>query len=110
MTICDNGRHRWLGESSQRLDQTNGFEAAVTEQALSLALSIVGGIGVAITLFILSGDIEGGRSRGGTSCFTPPTDTEVGDGSDDVEGVGCLVGDGAVDRVLGVVLKRPAES
>ena len=40
----------------------------------------------------------------------PPTETEVGGGKVDDEEDGCLVGEGAVDRVLGVVLKRPAES
>ena len=81
----------------------------------SLALLIVGGVGVVMTLSSLSGGGEGGsdggrEGGGGIGCSIPPIDTEVGGSNVDVEGVGCLVGKGAMDRVLGVVLKRPAES
>ena len=76
----------------------------------SLALLCVTG-GVEVILSNLSGGGEGdGGGGGGLGCSTPPTETEVGGGRFDEEPDGCLVGEGAVDRVLGVVLKRPLES
>ena len=76
---------------------------------LSFARLVVMGAGVAI-LSILSGGGDGeGGGGGGLGCSIPPSETEVGGGRLDEED-GCLVGEGAVDRVLGVVLKRPAES
>ena len=76
---------------------------------LSLARLVVVGAGVAI-LSILSGGGDGeGGGGGGLGCSIPPTETEVGGGRLDEEEDGCLVSEGAVDRVLGVVLKRPAE-
>ena len=75
----------------------------------NLALLTVGGVGVAMTLSSLSCDGIG-EGGGGIGCSIPPMDIEVGGIKDDVKGVGCLAGEGAMDRVLGVVLKRPAES
>ena len=71
-------------------------------------LCVIGGVAVILSSLSGGGDGEGGR--GGLGCSTPPIEVEVGGGSVDDDGVGCLVGEGAVDRVLGVVLKRPAES
>ena len=75
---------------------------------LSLALLVCVTGGVEVILSNLSGGGDGGGG-GGLGCSTPPTETEVDGGRID-EADGCLVGEGAVDRVLGVVLKRPAES
>ena len=66
------------------------------------SLTLVGGTGVAITRSILCG--EGGCKGGGIDCSIPPIETKLGGGSADVEESGSLVGEGAVDRVLGVVL------
>ena len=76
----------------------------------SLALLWVTG-GVVVILSILSGGGDGeGGGGGGFGCSIPPTETEDGGGRVDEEADGCLVGEGAVDRVLGVVLKRLLES
>ena len=78
---------------------------------LSLALLVWVTGGVEVILSILSGGGGGeGGGGGGPGCSIPPIETEVGGGRIDEEADGCLVGEGAVDRVLGVVLKRPLES
>ena len=76
---------------------------------LALLVCVAGGVEVILSSLSGGGDGEGGGG-GGLGCSIPPTETEVGGGSVDDEADGCLVGEGAVDRVLGVVLKRPAES
>ena len=75
----------------------------------SLALLMVGGAGVAILSILSDGGDGKGGGGGGLGCSIPSTEIEVGGGRLDEED-GCLVGEGAVDRVLGVVLKRPLES
>ena len=72
-------------------------------------LCVAGGVEVILSNRSGGGDSEGGGG-GGLGCSIPPIEVEVGGGSVDDEGVGCLVGEGAVDRALGVVLKRPLES
>ena len=78
----------------------------------SLALLVfvfVGAGEVILSSLSGGGDSEGGGG-GGLGCSIPLTETDVGGRRLDDEADGCLVGEGAVDRVLGVVLKRPAES
>ena len=77
--------------------------------SLALLAWITGGVEVILSNLSGGGDGEGGGG-GGLGCSIPPTETEVGGGKLDEEPDGCLVGEGAVDRVLGVVLKRPLES
>ena len=76
--------------------------------SLALLACVTGG--VEVILSNLSGGGDGGGGGGGFGCSIPPIETEVGGGRVDDEGSGSLVGEGAVDRVLGVVLKRPLES
>ena len=76
---------------------------------LALLACTMGGVVVILSTLSGGGDGEGGGG-GGLNCSVPLIETEVGGGRIDDEGFGSLVGEGAVDRVLGVVLKRPAES
>ena len=72
--------------------------------SLALLAYVTGGVEVILSILSGGGDGEGGGG-GGLGCSTPPTEVEVGGGRLDEEVDGCLVGEGAVDRVLGVVLK-----
>ena len=77
--------------------------------SLALLVWVTGGVEVILSNRSGGGDGEGGGG-GGLGCSIPPTETEVGGGRVDDEEGGSLVGEGAVDQVFGVVLKRPLES